>query len=205
MTSDVVPDDELDREALLDRLRVAEKRLALAEAELALAQVTRAPAWKPANPTSAEVADRLDDLAPALDVLFHTAEVAMVLLSSDGVILRANNRAAELWGLPISEICGRRTIDMTAPEDRARTARALAAEGRGEFLMKTYLRADGTRVPALAMGWPLLDDDGREVCLIGVAVPTAEVRMTASTLREATDSHPRNQARAGASDGADQT
>ena len=106
----------------------------------------------------------------------------MVLLKEDGVILRANRAAADLWGLPISEICGRRTADMTAPEDKARTERALASRGRGQFLLKSYVRPDGTRVPALTMGWPLVDDDGNTVCLLGVAVPTSDVTVTPSML-----------------------
>lgn len=191
MSMDAVPDDQLDRETLRERLRVAEQRLALAEAQLALGQVAKAPAWLPTDRKAAEVADRLHDLAPALDVLFHTAEVAMVLLTEEGVILRANRRAAELWGLPVSEICGRRTLDMTAPEDQERTRSALSAPNHSDFLVKRYVRPDGTRVPALAMGWPLTDDDGNTVCLLGVAVPTSSVTMTASVLKESIRAHPR--------------
>lgn len=204
MSTDAVPDDELDAETLRDRLRVAEQRLALAEAQLALGRVAKGPTWRPADREAAAVAERLQDLAPALDVLFHTAEVPMVLLSSKGVILRANQRAAAMWGLPVSEICGRRTVDMTVPEDRPVTERALAAKSRGEFLMKTYLRADGTRVPALAMGWPLTDDDGNEVCILGVALPTAEVTASAATLHEAARSHPRSPENLSASETAEE-
>ena len=123
--------------------------------------------------------------------------------SIDGTILRANQRAAELWGMPISELCGRRTIDLTMPEDRELTERSLAAPGRGSFLVKTYVRPDGTPVPALAMGWPLIDDDGKEICLIGVAVPTADVTATASALREAASSHPRSAQHRATTDGAE--
>lgn len=200
MSTDAVPDDELDRQDLRDRLRVAEQRLALAEAQLALGKIARAPGWQPADGDAAERADRLDDLAPALDVLFHTAEVAMVLLTEDGVVLRANQRAAELWGLTVAEICGRRTAELTAAEDREQTDAALAARGRGSFLVKTYLRSDGTRVPALAMGWPLTDDDGNTVCILGVAVPTSRVVMSASMREEATRTHPRNPQRPSTTD-----
>lgn len=58
-----------------------------------------------------------------------------------------------------------------APEDADDTKDRLAAVQSAHFLTKTYVRGDGSRVSCLALGWPLVDDDGEAVCLIGVAVP----------------------------------
>jgi PAS domain S-box-containing protein len=170
-----MPDGDVDREGLLDRLRVAENRLALAEAQLALARVGKAPSWQPSHDGHAELAEGLHDLGPALDVLFHTASAPMFLVAPDSTILRANQAAAELFGRPVAELPGLRTLDLTITEDVALTEERLLHAAEGHFVLKTYERPDGTPVPALAMGWPLLDDDGQTVCLIGVAIPIEHV------------------------------
>ena len=60
----------------------------------------------------------------------------------------------------------------------------------GHFLLKTYERPDGSAVPTLAMGWPLVDDDGQTVCLIGVAVPIAHLWRSPSVMAALRADHP---------------
>lgn len=162
--------------ALTERLRLAEQKLALAEAQLALAKVAPAPAWAPEPGTrAAVVAERLAHVGPALDVLFHTAKVVMVLVDADGTVLRANQEAARIWGAPVDQLPGQTVVESTAPEDRLRSSDTTALSQRGLIALKTYLRPDGVRIPALAMGWPLVDDDGMPVCNIAVVVPLSRV------------------------------
>jgi PAS domain S-box-containing protein len=181
---DVVPDDELDRDALLDRLRVSEQKRALAEAQLALSKVAKAPTWLPTDGRGAAAADQLRDMAPAIDVLFQTAAVAMLLIAGDSMILRANQVAADTWGHPLADLHGTRTIDLTIEEDTVDTRERFAHSERGQFQLKTYRRGDGTPFRALAMGWPLKDDDGEVVCLIGVAIPLDRLGASPSILAE---------------------
>ena len=185
-----MPDGDVDREGLLDRLRVSENRLALAEAQLALARVGKVPSWQPSHDGHAGLAERLRDLGPALDVLFHTATAPMFLVAPDSTIMRANQAAAELFGRPLSELSGLRTLDMTIAEDMALTEERLLHAAEGHFVLKTYERPDGSAVPALAMGWPLVDDDGQTVCLIGVAVPIAHLWRSPSVMAALRADHP---------------
>ena len=60
----------------------------------------------------------------------------------------------------------------------------MEAIGTGHILLKTYVRTDGTKVPSLALGWPLVDDDGEFACLIGVAVPLSRIGTAPSLLDE---------------------
>jgi PAS domain S-box-containing protein len=187
VSSEPIPPDALDVETLRDRLRVAERKLALAEAQLVLSAVAPAPAWSPTDEQGRAVAGRLGDVGPALDVLFHTAKATMVLLDGEGRILRANAAAADLWGRPLTELIGMRTVEITAPEDVDDTKDRLAAVQSAHFLTKTYVRGNGSRVSCLALGWPLVDDDGEAVCLIGVAVPLESMGAAPSVVAALTE------------------
>jgi PAS domain-containing protein len=165
-------------------LRIAEQKLALAEAQLALSRVAKAPTWVPEAGREAASAGRLCDMSPAVDVLFHTAAVAMVLVAGDGTILRANQVAATMWDRPLADLHGRRTVELTIEADVADTTERFAHSGRGQFQLKTYRRGDGTPFRALAMGWPLKDDDGEVVCLMGVVVPLDRLGASPSVLAE---------------------
>lgn len=184
MGSESIPPDTFDLEAVRDQLRVAERKLALAEAQVAIARVGVSVST---STTVGAVPGALSALGPALDVLFHTAKVSMLLTAMDSTILRANQPAAELFGLPLAELPGRRTVELTLPEDVEVTDRALASITDGSFIVKQYVRPDGTAVPALAMGWPLVDDDGAAVCILGVAVPLSNTSATRSALRFLSD------------------
>ena len=180
MDTEPIPVEEMDLETLRDRLRVAERKLALAEAQAAIARIALPAPGRRA--VAGAVPSQLEGLGPALDVLFHTAKVSLMLTAMDGTILRANQGAAELFGLPLTDLPGRRTIDLTLPDDVAETESALTKVEDGRYIVKHYVRADGTRVAALAMGWPLVDDDGTPVCIFGVAVPLRTMSVTRSLL-----------------------
>lgn len=177
MSNESIPPDALDVEALRERLRVTERKLALAEAQLVLSAVARPT---PPHGTPAGLAG----LGPSLDVLFHTAKVSMLLVGMDSTILRANQGAAELFGIPVSDLPGMRTIDLTDPEDVEETETAIDAVDSGSLIVKHYLKADGTRQTALAVGWPLVDDEGTPVCILGVAVPVSGLAATRSAVQE---------------------
>ncbi len=179
--------EELDREALLERLRVSESRRALAEAKLAIARLAHGQRWDPETEAGRRARVRLGDVEPALDVLFHTAKVALVLMQADSTILRANQHYADLMGRPLTSLAGMRSVDLTAPLDRAATVKAIGAAAEGQVMLKQYERPDGSHVTTLAMGWPLVDDDGQMVCLFGVAVPLDRVTVPRAELEQLLD------------------
>ncbi len=83
-------------------------------------------------------------------MLFESAAVGLVVLSPDGVILRANPALASLLGTEPPALTGRTAAELTHPEDRAETLRVLgelAARRRSHAdLQKRYLRTDGSVV-----------------------------------------------------------
>lgn len=179
MGSESIPPDDFEIEAVRDQLRVAERKLALAEAQLAISRVARVA------PPPGSLPEGAQQVSAALDVLFHTALVAMVLLSNDGTILRANAPAAELWGIPLADLPGRRTVEFTVPEDVDDTeSRLHKSQRNGQFLLKTYVRPDGAQVPCLALGWPLVDDEGAYVCILGAAIPLERIATAPSMLEQ---------------------
>lgn len=71
--------------------------------------------------------------ADALLPFFETSSIGMVACALDGVILRANNAAAELLGLPLDEIIGHTGLDRLEPRERAMAERQLADARANRF------------------------------------------------------------------------
>jgi PAS domain S-box-containing protein len=74
------------------------------------------------------------------------------VVSSDGVVLRANPAFASLLQMPVADIPGTKIVDLTYPADRATTENTvtnLASRQGGHARIQTrYVRRDGTAVTA---------------------------------------------------------
>ncbi|MEA2690306.1 MAG: hypothetical protein QOD51_2913, partial [Candidatus Eremiobacteraeota bacterium] len=90
--------------------------------------------------------------------LFEYSPDAMLALSLEGVVTRANAAAARDHGYTIEDLIGRRGVDLLAPAD-ARAAMDVfrrATHGHAATTEVTLLRADGSTLPVLATLIPIV-------------------------------------------------
>ena len=108
---------------------------------------------------------------------------ATASLDSNGTLLYANPRFAELLGLPLSQVLGRTLAELTAKSGRAAARRLLAEAARGPARgTLELLRGDGGLVPVSVSAAPIAGERP-EVCL--VATDLTERKQAEITLREA--------------------
>ena len=127
----------------------------------------RPPLWPAAfrfpgqNADTSGMTDRTGGvrLAGAVDQwgadVFALAAVGMALIDLDGVYRRVNDRFCEILGRPRDEILGRRTVDLSYPEDAAMGQSVVAALAAGRIeahqAAKRFVRPDGSLVHVLRL------------------------------------------------------
>jgi len=83
-------------------------------------------------------------------LIFGSINIGMVMVSTEGRLLRANGAFARFLGYSEGELAGRVVIELTHPDDREATRSQFAAlvSGRAGVvdIEKRYLRRDGTAV-----------------------------------------------------------
>lgn len=92
-------------------------------------------------------------LAPdegVLDAVFDAAAVGLLVVSPSGIIQRANSTFAALLHMDVADIVGRKSIELTYPEDRAETLQVMRELSSGRTTSvdfeKRYLRSDSEPV-----------------------------------------------------------
>jgi diguanylate cyclase (GGDEF)-like protein/PAS domain S-box-containing protein len=90
--------------------------------------------------------------------LFDYSPDAMLALSLDGAITRANAAAARDHGYPVEQLIGRQAIDLLASADAHGALEAFrhASHGRAVSIEATALRGDGTTYPVLCTLIPIV-------------------------------------------------
>jgi PAS domain S-box-containing protein len=115
--------------------------------DAALANEGRAEVAKQVRSLVAELDEENRRLRERMDLL-SSASFEGILVHVDGNVIDANERIAELLGVPMSEILGPNTVtSCVAPEDWAEVARRMAERTEGEYVI-TGVRRDGTRFRA---------------------------------------------------------
>jgi PAS domain S-box-containing protein len=117
---------------------------------------------------------------------------ATASLDSNGTLLYANPRFAELLGLPLSRVLGRTLAELTAKAERAAARRLLAEAARGPARgALELLRGDGRLVPVSVSAAPIAGERP-EVCL--VATDLTERKQAEITLRRSREQIERQNA-----------
>ncbi len=118
---------------------------------------------------------------------FEHAPIGMALGSSDSIILRSNDAFAEMLGRRPAELVGMRIMDLTHPDDRARTderiERLFAGEISGYQMEKRYLHANGSAVWASLSVSAVRDEDGTPLYMIAQTEDITEEEGRARTAR----------------------
>jgi len=113
------------------------------------------------------------------------AATGVVEVDTQGRITLVNQKYCDMLGYSEAELIGMTVADVTAPEERAASLRAvggLAAGGRGFVIDKHYLRKDGTRTPATTSVNALRSPAGDYQGLVAMVLDTAETRQAAEKL-----------------------
>ena len=110
--------------------------------------------------------------------VFDQSPVGVVLVQRDGTILETNAAFHALLGFGRDELRGRSSLDLSPPDDAARTRQAVAGLLAGEretvAMEKRYLRRDGTPVWVSVTVAHAETDDGP--CLMAIVQDVSERR-----------------------------
>jgi diguanylate cyclase (GGDEF)-like protein/PAS domain S-box-containing protein len=119
------------------------------------------------------------------DSFFVTLVTAMqeatASLDSNGTLLYANPRFAELLGLPLSQVLGRTLAELTAKAGRAAARRLLAEAARGPASGTLELRRGNGRLVPVSVSAAPIAGERPEVCL--VATDLTERRQAEDAIR----------------------
>lgn len=140
-------------------------RLADAEAALAAVAAGAVDALASGHGAGAEIIalERADSFFVTLVTEMQEGTAS---LDSNGTLLYANPRFAELLGLPLSQVLGRTLAELTAKAGRAAARQLLAEAARGPARgTLELLRGDGRLVPVSVSAAPITSERP-EVCLV---------------------------------------
>ncbi|HLO95133.1 MAG TPA: ATP-binding protein [Burkholderiaceae bacterium] len=133
-----------------------------------------------------EIAERerataaLKDRERRFSNIFEHAPIGIVFTELDGAVREANPRFCEMLGYPLASLLGRRTLELTHPDDREQDERLGQALLHGEFSSyqrtKRYLHREGSVVEVRALVSVLRDEDGKPYSLLGVVEDIGDQR-----------------------------
>jgi len=131
----------------------------------------------------------LRDREALLTKIFDTASVAIFLVDLNGIITHANQRMAEMFAWPVSELVGREYVACVHPDERE-TARAkmlglLASQVQSVDLERLYWRADGSEFWGRLTGRRFQDALGQELGLVGVIADITEGKLARQRIEAA--------------------
>ena len=118
------------------------------------------------------------------------AATGVVEVDTQGRITLVNQKYCDMLGYSEAELIGMTVADVTAPEERAASLRAvggLAAGGRGFVIDKHYLRKDGSLMPATSSVNALRGAGGEFQGLVAIVLDTTETQQAAQALRASED------------------
>ncbi len=122
--------------------------------------------------------------------IFEQADAGIVLVSLQGRFLLANQTFQDWLGYSAAELQTMSVLDLTHPDDRARSLETIAQVARGEErrfkIEKRYLRRDGTMVWGYMSGAAVVDDQGQADYLLGFVFDISDRQRTAAELEDLT-------------------
>jgi len=115
-----------------------------------------------------------------LRVLIDVIQAGIIQLDAEGVVSFANQRMAEMLGLPLSELVGREYRTLVGPEEVEEAMQSLKKmlNGETEFVNceRQYLRADGSQFWGYLTGRRLTNAEGDQAALVGTVTDLTELK-----------------------------
>lgn len=141
-----------------------------------------------------EMADRVKaeqasvESAKQLSAIINTTDAGIILVSPHGLIEFANNRMAELFGMPLRDLIGSRYVDHLHPSERQTGGELMQQLIQGTIrsvtLDRHYLRADGTDFWGHLSGSRMEHDDGSLKSLVGIISDITQRKQMVDSLQE---------------------
>ncbi len=121
-----------------------------------------------------------------LQTIYDTASVAIAFIDSTGLIHRANQRMAQMFGSPLNRLQGSRYVDHVHPDERTDATRNVEAlvSGKVTFadLPRHYQRGDGSDFWGHLSSDRVADSEGRTVGLVAVIADVTDLRQKTEAL-----------------------
>lgn len=140
-----------------------------------------------------EMADRVKaeqasvESAKQLSAIINTTDAGIILVSPHGLIEFANNRMAELFGMPLRDLIGSRYVDHLHPSERQTGGELMQQLIQGTIrsvtLDRHYLRVDGTDFWGHLSGSRMEHDDGTLKSLVGIISDITSRKLAEETLQ----------------------
>jgi diguanylate cyclase (GGDEF)-like protein/PAS domain S-box-containing protein len=126
--------------------------------------------------------------------VFNTSSVAIFVVDSDGRIILANQRMAEMFGRPLDTLVGSLYVDYIDPLERAIAQQRMFAllDNDNAFLKleRQYLRPDGTYFWGLLTGARMYDPGAMAYRLVGVVADISELKQAENRIRDMAQRDP---------------
>lgn len=124
-----------------------------------------------------------------LRVIFNTSQAGIILVGSQGKILLANNRMAEMFGMSLSQLVGSPYIDHLHPAEKELGDELMQQLIRGDIpsvaVERHYLRADGSDFWGFLSGKRIVNPDGTLRTLVGIIADLTEQKKLQEKLSQA--------------------
>lgn len=119
--------------------------------------------------------------------IYDNSSVAIFMVNIEGIILHANQRAAETFGYPIEELIGTECFELMSKEDRRSARRLLekvtAGKESGFSIDLPFFRKDSSEFLGGVTGRPFYDSDGKIIGIVGVIADITERRKGGAAMR----------------------
>jgi len=123
-----------------------------------------------------------------LRVIFDASQAGIILVAPHGSILFANNRMAEMFGMPLGQLIGSSYLEHLHDEERMngneRMERLIRGEIQAVSSERHYIRADGSDFWGFLSGKRLENPDGTLRALVGIIADISERKRVEDALHE---------------------
>ncbi|MBJ6724498.1 PAS domain S-box protein [Geomesophilobacter sediminis] len=121
-------------------------------------------------------------------LIFDVSLAGILMVDAKGTITVANQRMAELFGIPLDQLIGRSYASLVHPEQKVTGTQAMQDLIQGKidrvFTERRYLRPDGSDFWGFLSGRRHEAPDGSLLALIGVITDITEVKRAEFALKE---------------------
>jgi PAS domain S-box-containing protein len=123
-----------------------------------------------------------------LRVIFDTAREGIVQVSPTGMIVYANRRLSEMFGIPLDEVIGSSFVDHVHPDQRAESGSSIGALASGEvdsvIVERHLMRRDGSDFWGQISARRLEGPDGKIAAMVGVVADVTEWKDAIDALKQ---------------------
>lgn len=137
--------------------------------------------------TTKQAEQHLIDSEYRYRMLFEESKEAIFLIDLDGIYLRANHRASEMFGYTPEEMIGKNSFDLIAPEEHSKSHNMLARllnDEKPPLYERWFVRKDGSRVLALVNAALIRDHHGKPLHIQSILHDITERRAIELALQD---------------------